>query len=186
MLLVYSSGRRQIAVRIRPGNITRTIGVLRAVFEQNNPGHPFDFYFLDDIYNTLYKKEIRTGRIFGSFAVLAALIACLGLLGLSSFTVSRRTREIGIRKVMGASVSRLVFLLSRDFVKLVIIANVIAWPLAYYSMNRWLQDFVYRINIRPWIFVLSSILSLTGALLVAGWKTLEAARMNPADILRRE
>jgi putative ABC transport system permease protein len=87
---------------------------------------------------------------------------------------------------MGASVSRLVFLLSRDFVKLVIIANVIAWPLAFYLMNRWLQDFVYRINIRPWIFVLSSILSLTGALFVAGWKTLKAARMNPADILRRE
>jgi putative ABC transport system permease protein len=186
MQLFYSSGRRQIAVRVRPGDITKTIGVLRAVFEQNNPGQPFDFYFLDDIYNALYKKEIRTGRIFGSFAVLATLIACLGLLGLTSFTVSRRTHEIGIRKVMGASVSRLVFLLSRDFVKLVIIANVIAWPLAFYLMNRWLQDFVYRINIRPWIFILSSILSLTGALFVAGWKTLKAAQMNPADILRRE
>ena len=186
MTLFYGSGRRQIAVRVRPGDITKTIGVLRAVFEQNNPGQPFDFYFLDDIYNALYKKEIRTGRIFGSFAVLAALLACLGLLGLSSFTVSRRTHEIGIRKIMGASVSRLVFLLSRDFVKPVIIANMIAWPLAFYSMNRWLQDFVYRINIRPWIFVLSSILSLAGALLVAGWKTLKAARMNPADILRHE
>ena len=142
MQLFYSSGRRQIAVRVQPGDITKTIGVLRAFFEQNNPGQPFDFYFLDDIYNSHYKKEIRTGRIFGSFTVLATLIACLGLLGLSSFTVSRRTHEIGIRKVMGTSISRLVFLLSRDFVKLVIIANVIAWPLAFYSMNRWLQDFV--------------------------------------------
>lgn len=186
MHLVYSPAGAQISVRVRPGDLTKTIAILRSVFEQIIHGQPFDFYFLDDAYNALYKKEIRTGRIFGAFAVLAVLIACLGLLGLTSFNVSRRRREISIRKVMGASLSRLVILLNRDFVRLVLIANIIGWPLAFYSMSRWLQDFAYRIPIRPWIFLMASVFALAGALLVAGWQTVRAALRNPAETLRRE
>jgi putative ABC transport system permease protein len=186
MNLVYGSGGSQIAVRVRPGDLTKTIGVLRSVFEQISHGQPFDFYFLDDAFNALYKKEVRTARIFGAFAALAVVISCLGLLGLTSFNVSRRRRELSIRKVMGASVSRLVLLLNRDSVRLVLIANVIAWPLAYYATSRWLADFAYRISIRPRIFLSSSLLSLAGALLVVVLQTVRAALRNPAETLRHE
>jgi putative ABC transport system permease protein len=186
MSLFYSPGGGQIAVRIRPGELTKTIEVLRSVFEQNNPGQPFDFYFLDDTYNALYKKEINTGRIFGAFAGLAVLIACLGLFGLTSFNVARRTKEIGIRKILGASVSRLVLLLNRDFVRLVVIGNLLAWPLAAFAMNKWLENFAYRISVRPWIFLLSSLLSLSLAVLVVAAKTVKAALVNPSETLRYE
>jgi len=186
MNLVYGSGGSQISVRLRPGDLTKTIGVLRSIFEQIIHGQPFDFYFLDDAFNALYKKEIRTARIFGAFAALAVVISCLGLLGLTSFNICRRRREISLRKVMGASVYRLILLLNRDFVWLVLVANVIAWPLAYYAMSRWLADFAYRIPIRLWIFLSSSLLSATGALLVVVWQTVRAALRNPVETLRHE
>jgi len=185
MALILEPGR-QLAVRVRPGDLAHTIGVLRSVFEKNTHGQPFDFFFLDDAFNALYRTEMRTGQIFGAFALLAVLIACLGLVGLTSFNVSRRTREIGIRKVLGAPVARLVVLLNRDFIRLVVIANLLAWPLAFYAMSRWLQDFAYRIPIRPWIFVLSSALSLAVSILVVGTQTVKAAKVNPADTLRYE
>jgi putative ABC transport system permease protein len=186
MTLFYGSGRGQIAVRVRPGDPAKTIGVLRSVFEQNSLGQPFDFYFLNDAYNGLYRKEMRTGEIFGVFAGLAVLIACLGLFGLTAFNVARRTKEIGIRKILGATVPKLVFLLNRDFVRLVVIGNLLAWPLAYFVMNKWLENFAYRISISPGIFLLSSLLSLAVALLVVGAKTVKAALVNPSETLRYE
>ncbi len=186
MALFYDPAGAQISVRIRPGDLEKTIGVLRYVFERHVRSQPFDFFFLDDAFNALYKKEMRTGKIFGGFAGLAILIACLGLLGLTSFNVTRRTKEIGVRKVLGATVTRLVLLPNRDFIRLVTIANLLAWPLAYVAMNKWLEDFAYRISIRPWIFLLSSLLSLAVAVLVVWGQTVRAARVNPADTLRYE
>jgi putative ABC transport system permease protein len=186
MALFYDPGGAQLSVRIRPGDLERTMGVLRSVFEENTHGQPFEFFFLDDAFNTLYKKETRTGQIFGAFAGLAILIACFGLLGLASFNVARRTKEIGVRKVLGASVARLVLLLNRDFLHLVVIANLLAWPLAYVAMNKWLEDFAYRISIRPWILLLSSLLALAVAVIVVWGQTVRAARVNPADTLRYE
>lgn len=185
MALFFGTGFR-LAVRVRPGDMVKTMGVLRSVFEKNTHGQPFDFFFLDDAFDALYRKEIRTGEIFRAFAGLAVLIACLGLFGLTSFNVARRTKEIGIRKILGASVSRLVLLLNQDFLRLVIVGNLLAWPLAYFSMNKWLENFAYRISLSPGIFLLSSVLSLVLALLVVGAKTMKAALVNPSETLRYE
>ncbi len=185
MALLYEKGSR-LAVRVRPGDIVQTIGVLRSVFEKNTHGQPFDFFFLDDAFDALYRKETRTEEIFTAFAGLAVLIACLGLFGLTAFNVARRTKEIGIRKILGATVPKLVFLLNRDFVRLVVIGNLLAWPLVYVAMNRWLENFAYRISIRPVIFLLSSLLSLAVALFVVGAKTVKAALVDPSETLRYE
>jgi putative ABC transport system permease protein len=185
MALLFGKGN-MLAVRIRQGDVFRTLEALRSVFEKNTHGQPFDFFFLDDAFDALYRKEMRTGEIFRAFTGLAVLIACLGLFGLTSFNVARRTKEIGIRKILGASVSRLVLLLNQDLVRLVIIGNLLAWPIAYFAMNKWLENFAYRISIRPWIFLLSSILSLVLALLVVGAKTVKAALVNPSETLRYE
>jgi putative ABC transport system permease protein len=185
MALLFGKGNL-LAVRIRPGNVFQTLEALRSVFEKNIHSQPFDFIFLDDAFDALYRKEIRTGEIFRAFAGLAVLIACLGLFGLTSFNVARRTKEIGIRKILGASVSRLVLLLNQDLVRLVIIGNFLAWPLAYFAMNKWLENFAYRISIRPGIFLLSSVLSLVLALLVVGAKTVKASLVNPSETLRYE
>jgi putative ABC transport system permease protein len=126
------------------------------------------------------------GQIFISFTLMAIFISCLGLFGLASFTADQRTKEIGIRKVLGASVSNVVVLLSRDFTKWVILANVVAWPVAYLVMNKWLQNFAYRISLGVWMFILSGVIALIIALLTVSTKALKAAVANPADSLRYE
>jgi putative ABC transport system permease protein len=141
---------------------------------------------MDDAYNRLYKKEQRTGELFGTFAFIGIIIACLGLLGLASFSVERRTKEIGIRKVLGASASRIAGLLTREFLLLVIIANVIAWPIAYFTMHLWLQNFAYRIPISIWVFILAVTAALGIAIITISTQTLRAALSNPVDSLRYE
>lgn len=185
MMFLLREGPR-IAVRVRSGNIQKTVALLKDVFERNTQTQPFDFFFLDDRFNQLYKKEQRTGEIFGYFSLLAIFIACLGLLGLASFTVERRTKEIGIRRVLGASAYRIVTLLGKEYVRLVLIANVIAWPVAYLVMNRWLQNFAYRININVWMFILAAAGVLFIAFITVSYQTLKAAFANPADTLRYE
>lgn len=185
MALVLGGGNR-LAVRIHPGHVPKTIGVLKDVFEQNTSSQPFDFTFLDDEYNRLYRKEQRTGQIFGTFSIIAVFIACLGLLGLSSFIVERKTKEIGIRKILGASEIRIVNLLTRDFLKLILIANVLAWPVAYVLMRSWLQDFAYRIGLNAGIFFLASGTALFIAVLTVISQTLRAALSNPSESLRYE
>lgn len=185
MMFLLRDGPR-IAVRVRPGNVQKTVALLKDVFERNTQTQPFDFFFLDDRFNQLYKKEQRIGEIFGYFSLLAIFIACLGLLGLASFTVERRTKEIGIRRVLGASAYRIVTLLGKEYVRLVIIANVIAWPVAYLAMNRWLQNFAYRININVWMFILAAAGVLFIAFITVSYQTLKAAFANPAETLRYE
>jgi len=185
MALFFRTGDN-IAVRVRPGNISGTLDMIRRVFEAQSRSQPFDYYFLDDAFDSLYRKEQRSGGIFGLFAGLAVIIGCLGLLSLAAFAVERRTREIGVRKVMGASVSRLVGSLTREFVWLVVAAMVIAWPVAYMLMSRWLQSFVYRIDLNPITFFLASAVALFIAFLTVGSQTLRAASANPVDALRCE
>jgi len=175
-----------IAVRLKPGNVPRNISLLKETFEKNSHGQPFDFYFLDDAFNQLYRREQRTGKAFGYFAILAVLIACLGLLGLSAFTVEQRTKEIGIRKVLGASIPQIMTLLTKEFVKLVVIANVIAFPVAYFAMSKWLQNFAYHISISPWMFILAAAAALGIAFLTISYQTFKAAASNPVDTLRYE
>ena len=141
---------------------------------------------MDERFAELYRAEQRLGTIFSIFAGLAIFVACLGLLALASFMAERRTKEIGIRKVLGATVSEIIVLLSREFVKWVAIAALIAWPLAYYAMNRWLQGFAYRTGIGIGLFLLSSLLALLIAILTVSFQAIRAARANPVDSLRYE
>ena len=146
----------------------------------------FDYRFLDESLDTLYRGEERVGRIINVFTILSILISCLGLFGLASFMAMRRTKEIGIRKVLGASISGVLVLLTREFSKWVIMANLIAWPLAYFALSRWLQEFPYRANIEPWIFLGTGLATFLIALLTVGYQSLRAALANPADSLRYE
>ena len=174
------------AVRIRSDDIAGTLSFLKAQWREIAPNTPFDYFFLDDDYDKLYRAEQQIGKLFGLFSLLAILIASLGLFGLASFSVQQRTKEIGIRKVLGASVSTVVLLLSREFVLLVGLANLIAWPIAYYAMNAWLQNFAYRIDLDVWPFVMGGFLALFIALTTVSYRAWKAACTNPVDALRYE
>ncbi|ULT22665.1 FtsX-like permease family protein [Sphingobacterium sp. E70] len=141
---------------------------------------------MDQKFDTLYKTDIRQQRILGLFAGLAIFIACLGLYGLASFTATKRNKEIGIRKVLGASISGVVALLSKDFMKPVLIALLIASPIAWWIMNKWLENFAYRINIQWWMFVAAGLIAICIALVTVSWQALRAAIANPVDSLRDE
>ena len=176
----------KLAVRIRPGDVPKTIALLKQGFEKTVRSQPWDFSFFDDEFDALYRKERRTGQIFGAFAFLAVFIACLGLLGVAAFAVERRTKEIGIRKIMGASAPYLTVKLSREFVVLVLLANLIAWPVAYFAMSRWLQAFAYRISLGAGMFVLAALGALAVAVLTVSTQTLRAASADPVKSLRYE
>ena len=174
------------AIRIRSDDVAGTLSFLKAQWKEIAPNKPFDYFFLDDDYDKLYRTEEQIGTLFSLFSILAIFVASLGLFGLASFTAQLRIKEIGIRKVLGASVSNLVLLLSKEFAILVGLANLIAWPIAYYAMNRWLQDFAYRIDLEIWAFVLSGFLALLIALTTVSYQAYKVARTNPVDALRYE
>ncbi len=159
---------------------------MRKVWKSFEPDIPFEFVFLDVQINTLYQNEQRTRTIFAIASFLTIFIASLGLFNLASFSIIRRTKEIGIRKVLGASASRVAVMLCGDFVRLVILSNIIAWPVAYYAMSRWLQNFAYRVNIGLIPFILSAVLALFIALLTIFFHSLKAALANPVEALRYE
>lgn len=175
-----------IAVRIMPGDVRRTVGFIQQKWEEVFPDEQFDYSFLDNRLNLMYESEGRMRDIFLIFSILSIFVACLGLFGLAAFTAEERTKEIGIRKTLGASSSNIVLLLTREFTKWVLLANIVAWPVAYYGMNRWLQNFAYRIDIGIWIFLLSAVIALVVALFTAGLQSVKAALANPVDSLKYE
>jgi putative ABC transport system permease protein len=175
-----------VSLRIAAGNIQETIAYVQGIWDRFHPGYPLSYTFLDDRLNALYRNEARMMEMFGYFSLLAIFIACLGLFGLASFTTEQRTKEIGVRKVLGATVSKVVILLSREFAKWVIIANVIAWPIAYFCMDKWLDNFAYRINIGWTAFLLTAVLTSIVALLTVSYQSIKASVANPADSLRYE
>jgi len=175
-----------VSLRIAAGNIQETISYIQEIWDRFHPGYPVTYTFLDDRLNALYRNEARMMEMFGYFSMLAIFIACLGLFGLASFTTEQRTKEIGVRKVLGATVSRIIILLSREFAKWVLVANIIAWPIAYFAMNTWLDNFAYRINIGWAAFLLTGILTSMIALLTVSYQSVKAALANPADSLRYE
>ena len=187
MLISLNDGwEGQLAVRIRAGAVAGTVRQLNELWQQQFPDKPLSYEFLDDVFNRTYRTEARTGQVFGLFAVLAILISCLGLFGLATFTAEQRQKEIGVRKVLGASVGSIVALLSKDFLRLVLIAIVIASPIAWYAMNRWLQDFAYKIEIQWWVFAGAGLLAVAITLLTVGFQSVKAALMNPVTSLRSE
>lgn len=183
---VEPSGFGTISIKVSAANLPSTIKSIESKWNQIIPNRPFDYYFLDDFYNKQYKAEDNFGNLFFNFAVLAIFISCLGLLGLSSYSTLQRTKEIGVRKVLGASVSNIVNLLSIDFIKLVLIAFIIAIPLVWYGMNKWLQDFAYRTNISWWVFALAGFASVFIALFAISFQAIKAAIANPVKSLGTE
>ena len=175
-----------LLVRIKPGNIPGTIDFINRTWKSIVPGRPFDYSFLEKHFDEIYKNDQQTEQLFGFFSFLAIFIACLGLFGLASYTVEQRTKEIGVRKVLGASVSGVVLLLSKDFLKLVIAAAIIAIPVSYYIMSNWLQDFAYKTKISPAIFVIVGFAVFVIALATISFQAVKAAASNPVKSLRYE
>jgi putative ABC transport system permease protein len=163
-----------------------TIDFMRSEWNEIGPGLPFDFSFMDQRFNMLYESEQKIGNIITTFAVIAIIIASLGLFGLASFTAEQRTKEIGIRKVLGASVSGIMMLLSKEFLKLVVISFVIAAPISYYFMGSWLDNFAYRTELKLMTFVIAGLGALFIAWVTMSYLTWQAARSNPINSLRSE
>jgi putative ABC transport system permease protein len=194
MLTVMSDTSRSVLadggyllVRLHPGtDVPAALAQLNTLYGRSRPVAPFDYYFLDDAYDKLYNKEERLSRLFNGFTGLTLLVASMGLLGLITFSIESRTKEIGIRKVLGASVTSIVTLLSKDFLRLVLLAMVLASPVAWYAMNRWLEDFAYKIDISWWIFALAGGLAIFIALLTVSFQSIRAALANPVKSLRSE
>jgi putative ABC transport system permease protein len=173
-------------IRVAPDNISATVKYIESTCKKINPAYPLKYMFFGEWLGRLYRNEQRMGEIVGYFTFLAIAISCLGLLGLASFMTEQRTKEIGIRKVLGAPVSRIILLLSADFTKWVLTANIIAWPLAYFAISRWLENFAYRTSLNMSIFIISGVLALATALLTVSYQTLKAALANPVESLRYE
>jgi len=186
LILHISSSTNLISFRLRSEDLHSTIQQIKNTWQEFAANHPFEFSFLDERFYAMYRGEQRVGRIFGMFAGLAIFIGCLGLLGLAAFTAEQRTKEIGIRKVLGSSIPGIVVLLSKAFMKWVLIANLIAWPISYFAMRNWLQDFAYHTEIDILTFVLSGGLAFVIAFLTVGYQAFKSARANPADSLKYE
>jgi putative ABC transport system permease protein len=186
IITVNPNWNSYIFAKISSSNMRSVIAKIEGVHQRMNPDYPFQFHFLDAEYEEIYLSEERTGKLFQYFSFLAIFISCLGLFGLSSFMAEQRTKEIGIRKVLGAKVSVILLQLLRDFTKWVLIANVIAWPIGYYAMKQWLKNFAYRTDFDWRIFLLSGVITLLIAVTTVGFKSLRAAKANPVDSLRYE
>lgn len=184
--LRLGDGAYAMAVKIEAGDFTNSITQIEGIWNTIVPGEPFDYYFMEDAFNNTYQSEQRLGNIFIIFTVLSLLIACLGLFGLAAFNAEKRVKEIGVRKVLGASVSQISMKLTLDFLKLVGVAILISVPLGWYAMNKWLEDFSYRIDIPWWVFVLAAFLAVLISVLTVSYQSIKAAIVNPVKSLRME
>jgi putative ABC transport system permease protein len=174
------------SIKMEPGNVHQTIASIQTSWNKFFPSDPFDYFFLDENFNQQYASNELFGKVFGLFAFLAILIACFGLMGLTAYSVAQRTKEIGVRKVLGASVQNILAMVSKDFLRLIVIAIVIAVPLSFLVMQQWLQDFAYRVNIQWWVFVCAGIIALAIAIVTISLQALRAAIANPVKSLRTE
>ena len=175
-----------ISLQISDQNVAETISFIGKLWSQHFPASSYDYFFIDREFEKYYEQEQRILEIFSYMTLFTIFIACLGLFGLVLYVAAQKTKEIGIRKVLGATVSNIIVLLSKDFVKLVLISNIIAWPVAYFVMNKWLQNFAYRMTIGWWIFILAGMLALVIALITVSFLSLRAAVANPVESLRYE
>jgi putative ABC transport system permease protein len=182
----YDFGVSNVVAKIRSGELPKVISQVESKWKSFAATEPFDYNFLDAAFDSQYRSEQRLGSIFGIFAALSIFIACLGLFGLSAFMAERRTKEIGVRKVLGASVQSVVVLLSKDFLRLTLIAIVIAFPVAWYFMSKWLEDFAYRIDINWAIFLTAGLSTLIITLVTISFQAIGAAMANPVKSLRTE
>jgi putative ABC transport system permease protein len=177
---------KYMAVRISPTNTQASIQTLEKLWKTMLPDRPFDYFFLDNELNNLYKAEANLSKVAGTFSVLAIMVACLGLFGLASFNAEQRKKEIGIRKVLGSTVSQIILLIFSDYSKLLVASIIIACPIAYLGLDRWLSTFAYRIDIPLSVFIVASVLTILVALLTVSYKSFSVARSNPVDSLKHE
>jgi putative ABC transport system permease protein len=179
-------GLNTVSIKINGARSSQAISYIQSIWKELFPDHPFEYQFLDAHFEELYRADSQVSRIVSILAALAIIISCLGLFGLASYSAEKRIREIGIRKVMGASVQSLVSLLSLQFIGLVGIANLIAWPLAWFGLRQWLQDYAYHISINLWIFLLAGLVAVLIALVTVSFQALKVAIANPVNSLRTE
>jgi putative ABC transport system permease protein len=179
-------GYSTVSVKINGDKAKESIAFIQSTWKTIFPEHPFEYQFLDDHFKEVYRTDAQITQMVGILAALAILISCLGLFGLASYSAERRIKEIGVRKVLGASISNIVNLLSRHFIKLVLIANLIAWPIAWITVNRWMQDYAYRLPMSWWVFLLAGIVALVIALVTVSLLAAKAAMANPVESLRTE
>ncbi|PWT95527.1 MAG: hypothetical protein C5B52_17700 [Bacteroidetes bacterium] len=182
----YGTETGSIAIRLKGANESGVINQIKSKWDSYLPGQPFSYSFMDDNFNKMYFTEQQTGRIFITFAIIAILVACLGLFGLATYAAEQRKKEIGIRKVLGASTANITEMLSREFVKLVSIAALVAFPIAWFAMHKWLQDFAYRVNINWLVFLAAALIALFIALITVSFQAIKAAIANPVKALRSE
>ena len=175
-----------LSVKIATSEIKNTINFLSEKWKEFGQSKPLSYSFFDENFAELYSSDLQTKKVFTVFATLAIFIACLGLFGLATFTAEQRTKEIGIRKVLGSTVLQITLLLSKEFMKWVLISNIIAWPVAFYIMNRWLEDFVYRTELSPILFISAGLLTLLIAIITVSYQSIKAAISNPVNSLRSE
>jgi putative ABC transport system permease protein len=185
-LVPFHAGPNKVMVKLKDGTEKNTVTQLQEIYQRHNPGLSFDYKFMDEDYQALYASERRVTVLSKYFASLAIIISCLGLFGLAAFTAEKRRKEIGIRKVLGATVQQLSFLLTKDFVVLVFVANLVAWPVAWYLMQNWLQEFSYKIDMGAWMFVLATCAALVVTVLTVSFQAIRAAVLNPVKSLRME
>lgn len=181
-----STNANKMMVKLNAGDFSNTMEKIEATWHKLAPGQPFSYYFMDESFNDTYQAELRLGRIFVTFTLLSIFIACLGLFGLAAFNAEKRTKEIGIKKVFGASIRQITYQLSIDFLKLVAIAIFVSLPLSWYAMNKWLEDFSYRIEIQWWVFAIAAFLAVAISILTVSYQSIKAAIVNPVNSLRSE
>ena len=186
VLSAAGAGLKYLHLKIKPDRIRETMAFVEETWTHFIPTRPFEYFFIDEYIDSKYRREQRQGRIFTRSAVVAVVLACLGLAGLAAFAAEQRTREIGIRKVLGASASHLMVLIIRDFARLAVFASVIACPVGYFLMRDWLQNFAYRVDLGFFPFVVSALGVVVATILVVGYQVYKAASANPAEVLRRE
>jgi putative ABC transport system permease protein len=186
VIQLYPQVALKVAVKLRGGNINRAIAYINNTWNSFSPGYPLDYKFMDESYGKMYKSEEKLSSLLWIFAVMAIIVGSMGLFGLSAFSTEQRSKEIGIRKVLGASVFNIVGLLSKNFLLLIIIASLVAFPIAWWAMNNWLKDFPYRITINVWVFAIAILTALAIAFLTVGFQSIKSAATNPVKSLRTE
>jgi ABC-type antimicrobial peptide transport system permease subunit len=187
VMLSYPEYYGYMYIRLKPNvNTEKAMAKTESIIKKNNPGYPFNYIFVDEEFNKQFKSEMLIGKLSRVFAVLAIIISCLGLFGLAAYTAERRTKEIGIRKVLGANVTGIAGLLSKEFIQLVGISAVIAFPLSWWAMHQWLQNYAYRVTISWWVFIVAGVTALLIALITISSQAVKAALMNPVKSLRTE
>jgi putative ABC transport system permease protein len=183
---IYPQVTFKVAVKLKTADISNTIAFINNTWNRFNPGYPLDYKFMDDSYGLMYKSEEKLSDLLWIFAIMAIVVGCMGLFGLAAFSAEQRTKEIGIRKILGANVFNIFGLLSKKFVLLVLLASLISIPIAWIAMNKWLEDFPYRVNMSWWVFVIATAAALLIALLTVSFQSIKAAMINPVKSLRTE